>query len=88
MYLKQYLTPTIILKMNKYCVRQGFGGKEAYHKLVKTTPKPRATKNKSGELVGPELLLLFPLLVGEGEGGVEVVAGVAMVAREGVSEVV
>ena len=25
----------------------------AYHKFVKTTPKPRATKNKSGELVGP-----------------------------------
>lgn len=27
-----------------------------YHKLVNTTPKPRATKNSSGELVG---LLLF-----------------------------
>ena len=24
-----------------------------YHKLVKTTPKPNATKNSSGELVGP-----------------------------------
>lgn len=24
-----------------------------YHKFVKTTPKPRATKNRSGELVGP-----------------------------------
>ena len=24
-----------------------------YHRLVKTTPKPRATKNSKGELVGP-----------------------------------
>lgn len=24
-----------------------------YHKLVKTTPNPSATKNSSGELVGP-----------------------------------
>jgi hypothetical protein len=26
---------------------------------VKTTPKPKATKNRSGELVGPALLLLL-----------------------------
>jgi hypothetical protein len=25
----------------------------AYHRFVKTTPKPRATKKSSGELVGP-----------------------------------
>ena len=25
----------------------------AYHRFVKTTPKPRATKKRSGELVGP-----------------------------------
>lgn len=32
----------------------------AYHRFVNTTPKPRATKNKRGELVGLELLP-FPL---------------------------
>jgi hypothetical protein len=31
----------------------------AYHRLVKTTPKPRATKKSSGELVGP-LLAFVP----------------------------
>lgn len=31
-----------------------------YHRLVKTTPNPRATKNSRGELVGLELLF-FPL---------------------------
>lgn len=35
-----------------------------HHRFVKTTPKPRATKNKSGELCGP---LLFPLLLGADE---------------------
>lgn len=29
----------------------------AYHKFVKTTPNPRATKNNRGELVGPVLLV-------------------------------
>lgn len=38
-----------------------------YHKLVKTTPNPKATKNSNGELVGPPPpppppLLLPPLL--------------------------
>lgn len=28
---------------------------QAYHKFVKTTPNPRATKNRRGELVGLEL---------------------------------
>lgn len=31
-----------------HCVAQG-----SYHKLVNTTPNPRATKNSNGELVGP-----------------------------------
>lgn len=26
---------------------------DTYHRLVKTTPKPSATKNSNGELVGP-----------------------------------
>jgi len=29
----------------------------AYHKFVKTTPNPNATKNRRGELVGPPLLV-------------------------------
>lgn len=33
----------------------------AYHRFVKTTPKPRATKKSSGELVGPPPPPLFPL---------------------------
>ena len=37
-----------------------------YHKLVKTTPKPRATKNSSGELVGPLEPPPPPPLVSEG----------------------
>lgn len=53
LYLKQYLTPTIILCMMSVCgtmwaVDPWFA---TYHKLVKTTPKPRATKKSSGELV-------------------------------------
>lgn len=27
--------------------------KKAYHRFVNTTPKPRATKKRSGEFVGP-----------------------------------
>lgn len=43
----------------------------AYHRFVKTTPKPRATKKSSGELVGPpppllSLLSLLGALVGLG----------------------
>lgn len=37
---------------------------ETYHRLVNTTPKPNATKNRSGELV--LLLLLLAALVGDG----------------------
>lgn len=39
--------------------------KIAYHRFVKTTPNPRATKNNKGELVGP---LLLPAIDWEGEG--------------------
>jgi hypothetical protein len=39
------------------------------HRFVKTTPKPRATKNNRGELVGP--LAEAPVVVA---AGVEVVA--------------
>lgn len=41
---------------------------EAYHKFVKTTPKPSATKNKRGELVAfvsPEPSPLLPVVVAE-----------------------
>ena len=38
-----------------------------YHRFVKTTPKPRATKKRRGELVGPGLLpLALPEVVAEG----------------------
>lgn len=62
-----------------------FGGKKksfrsaTYHRLVKTTPKPNATKNRRGELVAPEppeplsppppelvVAVLFAASVGEG----------------------
>jgi hypothetical protein len=39
---------------------------EPYHKFVKTTPKPNATKNSRGEL--PGVLLFLPLSVGVGVG--------------------
>jgi hypothetical protein len=42
LYLKQYLTPTII------------------QRLVKTTPKPRATKKSNGDELDPPLLLPPP----------------------------
>lgn len=34
------------------------GNAQTYHRFVNTTPKPSATKNSNGELVGPPLLLL------------------------------
>lgn len=49
--------------------------KTAYHKFVKTTPNPRATKNNRGELVGP---LLLPDAGWEGEGVGKVDVMVAM----------
>ena len=44
---------------------------KTYHKFVKTTPKPNATKNNNGELVGPPPPPPPPLdgvAVGEDEG--------------------
>lgn len=38
----------------------------AYHRFVKTTPKPKATKKRSGELEPLLLLLLLELFVLEG----------------------
>jgi hypothetical protein len=46
-----------------------------YHKFVKTTPNPRATKNKSGELL---LFPVPPVGVAEGLAATEVGAGVAV----------
>lgn len=51
-----------------------------YHKFVKTTPNPNATKNNNGELVGPPPPPPPPdgVAVGEGEGttcGEEVESG-------------
>lgn len=57
-----------------------------YHRFVKTTPKPRATKNSSGELVGPVLELLPPVdCDGDGTGEVEVAANDDVVVVVGVS---
>lgn len=42
-----------------------------YHRLVKTTPKPNATKKSNGELVGPPPPLPPELVVGP--GGADVV---------------
>jgi len=64
LYLKQYLTPTIILSKTRvsqwirwHCATNGDKSNLfallTYHRFVKTTPKPRATKKRSGELVGP-----------------------------------
>lgn len=37
-----------------------------YHRLVNTTPNPKATKKSNGELVGPVPLLPPELVVGPG----------------------
>ena len=49
--------------------------REAYHRFVKTTPKPSATKKSKGELVGPPPPEL---------GGVDVAAGGATAVLEGI----
>ena len=53
----------MVSKCNFHC------RKLAYHKFVKTTPKPRATKKRSGEL-GPPLLV--PVDVGDADAEVAV----------------
>jgi hypothetical protein len=51
-----------------------------YHRFVKTTPKPRATKKRRGELVGLVLFSGGGLVVAAG-GPAEVVVGVDMIAH-------
>ena len=46
-----------------------------HQRFVKTTPNPKATKNKSGELVGPGLLLLLFAALDEADGAAEVEVG-------------
>lgn len=52
-------------------MQDGEGQRRPYHRLVKTTPKPNATKNSRGEL--PGVLLFFPESVGVAVGGAEAV---------------
>lgn len=63
----------------------GVGGGElsAYHRFVKTTPNPRATKNNSGELVGPPLPVSVPEVVDD--GALEVVDDMAVASGGAVS---
>lgn len=58
---------------------------ESHHRLVKTTPKPRATKNNKGELVGPLLPLPLPLLPLVEDG---IVVGVTGVYEDVVADMV
>jgi hypothetical protein len=60
-------------------------GECAYHRLVKTTPNPRATKNSRGELVGPPPLPL-PLLAPVAGSWVELGAIVGAVAVKTAAE--
>lgn len=75
LYRKQYLTPTMILHSTHvsdswYCYTLKAITDQRF---VNTTPKPRATKNSNGRLVGP---LLSPLAapVVDAAGGAETVA--------------
>ena len=52
-----------------------------YHRLVNTTPKPRATKKSNGELVGLLLLLSGGGVVVEAGGPAEVEDGADMLAH-------
>jgi hypothetical protein len=60
----------------------------AYHKFVKTTPKPSATKNRSGDEVGPVPTLFVGLLEGDcpvvGDGDPEDIDIVVVEASVGV----
>jgi hypothetical protein len=49
-----YVRARFFLFLTEECVMAQFSDAPTYHKLVKTTPKPSATKNSSGELVAPE----------------------------------
>lgn len=54
---------------------------DTYHKFVKTTPKPSATKKSSGELEPLPLLLLLLLFVLEGMA----VCGLVVMVAEAVT---
>ena len=56
-------------------IRRGLR-RETYHKFVKTTPKPSATKKSKGELVGPPL----PELTADDVAAGEVLDGSGVVA--------
>jgi hypothetical protein len=86
LYLKQYLTPTMILERLVWKTKKkGIHGECAYHRLVKTTPNPRATKNSRGELVGPPPFPL-PLLAPVAGSWVELGAIVGAVAVKTAAE--
>ena len=55
--------------------------KETYHRFVKTTPKPSATKKSKGELVGPPPPELGTDDVAAG-GGTALLEGIVVVAAE------
>lgn len=56
-------------------------GWDTYHRFVKTTPKPSATKKSNGELVGPPPPVLGAAEVAAG-GGIEEFEGVVAVDAE------
>ena len=55
--------------------------REAYHRFVKTTPKPSATKNSKGELVGPPPPPELGAVVAAG-GATEVLEGIEVDAPD------
>ena len=68
--------PTIILGgMVRQALSVSILQSRAHHRFVNTTPNPRATKKRSGLLVGPSLLLLFPPVVEAAGVALEVVVG-------------
>lgn len=78
LYRKQYLTPTIILNDNselewtRDIIRARSIPGCAHHKFVKTTPKPNATKNKSGDEFWVDGVLPEESVpVGDGDGDVD-----------------
>jgi hypothetical protein len=75
LYLKQYLTPTMILGLiSSHTPHSEQPAAQTYHRFVKTTPKPRATKNSNGDCPPPVGAGVF---VG---AGVVVAVGVSRVA--------
>jgi hypothetical protein len=62
------LATATTLRSGRKGLHQKTREKKTYHKFVNTTPKPNATKNKSGELVGPLDGLFPPVKVGVGDG--------------------